>query len=40
MELEIPPDKISGGINHLYLLNQRIIGGCALSRISFNPVGA
>jgi hypothetical protein len=31
---------LTGGINILYLLIQRIIGGCALSRISFDPVGA
>ena len=31
---------MTGGINNLYLLNQRTIGGCAPSRISFDPVGA
>nr|DAE50854.1 MAG TPA: hypothetical protein [Caudoviricetes sp.]DAR59947.1 MAG TPA: hypothetical protein [Caudoviricetes sp.] len=40
MGIKISPVISDGGMNNLYLLNQRIIGGCALSRISFDPVGA
>lgn len=34
---KIPPDTMNGGV---YFANQRIIGGCALSHISFDLKGA
>ena len=39
MGIKIPPAVMTGGISFIYMLTQRIIGGCAPSRISFDPQG-